>query len=207
LMFSFVLFAILSALTIFRHAHYASMFREWVYNMETRYYAVFSVLMIQFALYFMLHLQKTLKSAPKVFFYVLLIGIFVEEIFHGTYYCFKQMVVMKEYDPSQLSNRAYFRVMEITKSESAGKSDQIFCSNARDYANLCSLNGVPVYYDIMNLKAPVPCSKPLKLFILVNTKLPGYTVPLLTNPEIKPDSMLKENIYYYNIDIPKSFPN
>jgi hypothetical protein len=205
--FSIVLFGLLSALTVFKNAHYASIFRLWVYNMEMRYYAVFSVLIVQFTVFLTMHLNKSKKSNLKVIFYVLVISIFVEEVVHGSYYCLKQLVVMKEYGSNQLNNRIYFRVMEMAKSETVGRGDVIFCSNSRDFANLCSLSGVPLFYDIGNLKSSLPCSKPVKLIILVNTKSPGYSVPLLNNSMIKPDSVFKKNIFYFIVDIPKSSPN
>jgi hypothetical protein len=204
LLFTITLFGLLSILTLIKSAHYLNIYAFWVYNMELRYYVVFSVLIIQFALFLILKSRASLKHTPKIFFYSLILFIFVEETVHGAYYCFKQMVVTKNYGFRQLNNRPYFSVMAMTKSASAGKENSIFCSNSRDFANLCSLDVITVYYDIEKLNNTILCSKPMRLIILINTRLPGNSVPILVNKGIKPYGTVKKNIYYYILDIPKS---
>jgi hypothetical protein len=68
---------------------------------------------------------------------------------------------------------------------------------------MCSLEGVPVFYDLQKLNKQVSTSQPIELLIAVDTTVPDISVPLLLNPVVKPDIVFR-NVSYYFIDLPNT---
>jgi hypothetical protein len=93
--------------------------------------------------------------------------------------------------------------MDITKKERAKDKNLVICSNNYTIANMCSLENVPVFYDLDKLNQRVPTSQQIKLLIAVDTTVPGISVPLLRDPLVKP-SLVFRNVSYYIVDLPKT---
>jgi hypothetical protein len=93
--------------------------------------------------------------------------------------------------------------MELTKKAKNKNKNLIVCSNNCAIANMCSLENVPVYYNMAKLKRPFNNKAPVTLLIATDTTVPGISVPLLLNPVVKPDNVFR-NVSYYIIDLPKS---
>jgi hypothetical protein len=201
-LFTIVLFGYLSLLTVIKSKHYPMLSGVWVYAEEMRYFAVFSVFLIQFAIFLILN-PGFFSVSGKMIFNCFMIFILVEEVSHGAYYCLKQILIKKDYGICQREDLKYFKLLELTKRTFAINKNLVVCSNAAEFVNMCSLAGVYGLYDIERLKAPIPTTSDMTLIIIVHQKIPNSFVPLVVTESLKPQ-WISEEICYYMVKASKS---
>jgi hypothetical protein len=203
LVFTGILFGYLSLLSITKSKHYYNTFELWVYLQELRYYAMFTLFLIQFALLILWKPAFFFNKSGIVIFRYLMMIILIIEISHGTYYFYKQIVINKNYGLTIQKDQIYFNSLDLIKKELKKNKNLVFCSNSDKIANMCSLADVPVFFELWKLKKPIRSSQPVTMIIAVDYKIPDSSVPLLLSPEIKPDTIW-QNVYYYILNIQKS---
>jgi hypothetical protein len=201
-MFTVVLFGYLIVLTVMKNKHYQDTFFEWVYVQELRYYSVFIVFILQFVLLLFLKQEYYFNKTGKIIFRSLIAFVLTVEIAHGTYYCIRKIAIEKEYGVRIDADQFLFKSMDMTKKEKGTNKNLVVCSNNYTIANMCSLENVPVFYDLNKLNKQVSTSQPVELLIAVDTTVPGIAVPLLSDPVTKPDLIFK-NVSYYIVNLPK----
>jgi len=201
-MFTIVLFSYLIVLTVMKNKHYKDTFFEWVYVQELRYYSVFIVFILQFVLLLFLKQEYFFNKTGKIIFRSLIAFVLTVEIAHGTYYCIRKIAIEKEYGVRIDADQFLFKSMDMTKKEKGTNKNLVVCSNNYTIANMCSLENVPVFYDLNKLNKQVSTSQPVELLIAVDTTVPGIAVPLLSDPVTKPDLIFK-NVSYYIVNLPK----
>ena len=202
-MFTIVLFSYLIVLTVIKNKHYRDTFFEWVYVQELRYYSVFIVFILQFVILLFLKQEYFFNKTGKLIFRSAIAFILIIEIGHGTYYCIKKIAIEKKYGIRIDADQFLFKSMDITKKERTKDKALVICSNNYTIANMCSLENVPVFYDLDKLNKRVPTSQQIKLLIAVDTTVPGISVPLLRDPVVKPNLVFR-NVSYYIVDLPKT---
>lgn len=202
-MFTVVLFSYLIFLTVIKNKHYKDTYFEWVYVQELRYYSVFIVFILQFVLLLFLKTEYFFNRTGKFIFRSVIGIILIVEITHGTYYCIKKIAIEKEFGVRVAADQFLFKSMEITKKERSTNKNLVICSNNYTIANMCSLETVPVFYDLNKLNNRMVTSENIKLLIAVDTTVPGISVPLLSDPVVKPDLVFK-NVSYYIVNLPKT---
>jgi hypothetical protein len=202
-LFTVVLFSYLLVLSVTKNKHYPDTFFEWVYGQELRYYSVFIVFLIQFIVLLYLKQNYFFNRTGKFIFRCIIWFILFVEITHGTYFCIKSIGVEKKYGFDISADQFLYKSMELTKKELTMNKNLVFCSNNYTIANMCSLENVPVFYDLGKLKKPIPHSLPLTLLIAVDTTVPGTFVPVLFVPQVKPYYLFK-NVSFYFVNLPKS---
>jgi hypothetical protein len=200
--FTIVLFSYLIILSVTKNKHYPDTYFEWVYGQELRYYSVFIVFVMQFIILLFLKQEYFFNKTGKIIFRSIVGFILFIEITHGAYFCFRGIVVEKNYGVRIGADQFLFKSMELTKKELEVNKSLVFCSNNYTIANMCSLENVPVFYDLGKLKNPIPHSLPVTLLIAIDTTVPGTSVPILSNPAVKPDFIFK-NVNYYFVNLPK----
>ena len=203
ILFTLVLFSYLMVLSVTKNKHYPDTYFEWVYGQELRYYSVFIVFLIQFIALVYLKQNYFFNQTGKFIFRYIIWFTLLVEITHGTYFCVKSFMVQKQYGSSISADQFLYKSMELTKKELTKNKNLVICSNNYTIANMCSLENVPVFYDLGKLKIPIAHSLPLTLFIAVDTTVPGTYVPVLTDLQAKPDYIFK-NVSYYFVNLPKS---
>jgi hypothetical protein len=201
--FTIVLFGYLIVLTVMKNKHYKDTFFEWVYVQELRYYSVYIVFILQFVILLFLKQEYFFNKTGKLIFRSVIAFILTIEIAHGTYYCIKKIAIEKEYGVSISADQFLFKSMDIAKKELLLNKNLVFCSNNYTIANMCSLENVPVFYDLDKLNKHSFTSQAVRLLIAVDTTVPGTMVPLLLNPVIKPDYIFR-NVSFYFVDLPKT---
>jgi hypothetical protein len=205
-LFSVVLFSYLLLLTITKSKHYGSIYMEWVYAQELRYYAIFSIFLVQFSILLFLNPGIILNKTSVLIFRLIMITIFIEEVGHGAYYCVKQMVINKSYGIHLPSDQRSFFSLELTNRELAKNKNLVFCSNLHVLANMSSLENISAFYDPEKLNHQIKTSVPLTLIIALSTKAPAHYAPILSNPDLTPDFILKD-VSFYILHLPKSAGN
>lgn len=203
LMFTLVLFAILLILSVVKNKHYTDTFFEWVYGQELRYYCVFTIFILQFVIFLFLRQDEFFNKTGKIIFRTIIAFILLVEITHGTYFCVKKIFIEKAYGMAIESDQYLFKSMQLTDMEMKNNKNLVICSNNYAIANMCSLGNVPIYCELEKLKKPLHNSLPVRLLIAADTTVPGISVPLLSDPVVKPDLVYK-NVSYYFINLPKS---
>jgi hypothetical protein len=202
-MFTIVLFSYLIVLTVIKDKHYKDTFFEWVYVQELRYYSVFIVFILQFVILLFLKQEYFFNKTGKLIFWSVIAFTLTIEITHGTYYCIKKIAIEKKYGVRVDADQFLFKSMDITKKELGKGKNLVICSNNYTIANMCSLENVPVFYDLDRLNKRISTSQQIRLLIAVDTTVPGISVPLLRDPLVKPDLIFK-NVSYYIVDLPKT---
>ncbi|HEX3080832.1 MAG TPA: hypothetical protein VHQ04_10235, partial [Puia sp.] len=129
--------------------------------------------------------------------------ILIVEITHGTYFCIKKILIEKEYGMAIRSDQYLFKSMELTDREMKDNKNTVICSNNYAIANMCSLLSVPIYCEIGKLQKPLHNSLAVRLIVAADTTVPGISVPLLSDPVVKPDFVFK-NVSYYIVNLPKT---
>jgi hypothetical protein len=203
ILFTLSLFGYLSLLTLTKNKTYSDTYFSWVYAGEIRYYAVFSIFLIQFVIYIFQRPEFFFNKTGKRIFRWLIIFIMMEEIGHGTYYCIKQVVINKEYGSRVGADQIYFKTMAISASESAQTRNVVFCSNAQKISNMAAIEGLPVIYELGKLRSPLPASQPLTLIIAIDKNVPDPVVPLFLSHIPNPDYVI-DSVKFYIVNIPKS---
>jgi hypothetical protein len=202
-MFAISLFGFLSVLSVLKDKKYSDSFNLWVYVGEIRYYAVLSVLLIQFALLIFIHPEYFFKQTRKPVFQWILILILLEEVTHGIYFNIKQILVKKSYGLRQEHDAIFFKTKTFINRLSEKNEPIVFSSNAQEIANAVALEGIPVMYDPGTLRLPVPSSHSITLIIAVDKRVPGQDIPLLQGGTARPDYEFK-SVSYYIVNVPKS---
>ena len=201
-LFTIVLYSYLIVLTVIKNKHYKDTYFEWVYVQELRYYSVFIVFILQFVLMILLKPEYFFNKTGKFIFRAVIGFIFIIEITHGTYYFIKKIAAEKQFGVRVGADQFLFKSMEITRKERGTDKNLVICSNNYTIANMCSLENVPVFYELDKLNKGVATSEPIKLLIAVDTTVPGISVPLLSDPVVKPDLIFR-NVSYYIVNLPK----
>jgi hypothetical protein len=201
-LFAVVLYGYLVILSVTRHKHYEDTNFEWVYGQELRYYSVLIVFIMQFTVLLFLK-QEYFFNRTGIFIFRTIIGfILFIEITHGAYFCIKGIAFEKKYGLSIDADQFLYKSMDLTKKELANSKNLVLCSNNYTIANMCSIENVPVFYDLGKLKLPLTATLPVTLLIAVDTTVPGASVPILSNPPVKPDYIFR-NVKYYTVTLPK----
>jgi hypothetical protein len=203
LIFTIILFAILIVLTVVKSKHYTDSFFEWVYGQELRYYSVFTVFILQFVIFLFLKQDYFFNKTGKIIFSTIIGFILIIEVTHGAYFCAKKILIEKEYGMAIESDQYLFKSMEWTGREIKSNKNLVICSNNYAIANMCSLLDLPIFCDLGKLQKPLNNSSPVRLLIAVDTTVPGISVPLLSDPVVKPDLIFR-NVSYYIINLPKT---
>ena len=203
LLTTLVLFTMLIVLSVVKSKHYADTFFEWVYGQELRYYCVFIIFILQFALFLFLKQNYFFNKTGRIIFRMVAGFILIVEITHGTYFCIKKILIEKEYGMAIRSDQYLFKSMELTDREMKNNKNTVICSNNYAIANMCSLLSVPIYCEIGKLQKPLHNSLAVRLIIAADTTVPGISVPLLSDPAVKPDLVFK-NVSYYIVNLPKT---
>jgi hypothetical protein len=201
-MYTVVLFGYLIVLTVVKNKHYNDTFFDWVYVQELRYYSVFIVFILQFVIWLYLKQKYFFNRTGKLIFRSFIAFILTIEIAHGSYYCIKKIAIEKEYGVRVDADQFIFKSMDITKKERVTSKNLVVCSNNYAIANMCSLENVPVFYDLDKLNKKILTSQHVKLLIASDTTMPNISVPLLLDPVVKPDFIFR-NVSYYIVDLPK----
>lgn len=142
------------------------------------------------------------NKTGKIIFRTIIGFILIIELTHGTYFCVKKILIEKEYGTSIESDQYLFKSMELAGREMKDNKNLVVCSNNYAIANMCSLENLPVYCEMGKLQKPLNNSLPVTLFIAADTTVPGVSVPLLSDPVVKPDLVFR-NVSYYILNLPK----
>jgi hypothetical protein len=202
-MFTIVLFSFLAVLSVIKNKHYTDTFFDWVYGQELRYYGVFIVFILQFVIFLFVKQKYFFSGTVQLIFRSVIGFILLIELTHGAYFCIKKILIEKEYGLAISSDQYLFKSMELTRTAMTENKNLVVCSNNYAIVNMCSLENVPIYCDMGKLQKPLNNSLPVSLLIAVDTTVPGISVPLLSDPVVKPDYIFR-NVSYYFVDLPKT---
>lgn len=202
--FSLSLMAFLGFLSVTQSKNYPR-HTAWTYVQEMRYFGVFSVLLIQWLGYLYLSAQHFFGKMGSVIFRFLMVIILIMDVFHGTYFLFKKVVVEKSTGLQRPSEQIDLTALALTRKEMLKNQTVIVCSNLQEILNICSLAGAAGINDLSVLNKPFRTSRPIVLLTIMNTRYPVADQSFLSFPS----TVLEKDfsgVYYYITRIPKSPP-
>jgi hypothetical protein len=164
--YSAALYIFLGFLTVRLSRHYSDM--EWVYLQEPRYFAPLIFIVQQLTVFLFLATRRFFGKSGATLFRVLIVLLMMEEVFHGTYFFIKKIVVKNEYGNQILQDQPYWKAIQLTKQELSKSKSVIVCSNSLIFTNTCSLYGSYSLNDLHLLREKMPATEPFSIITIIN---------------------------------------
>ncbi|HVY76006.1 MAG TPA: hypothetical protein VG890_14325, partial [Puia sp.] len=179
---------------------------DWVYYQETRYYAVFSVFILQFMICLFSEGSRFFGRTTNRLLRFAVILIIIGELTHGAYYLFKEIAIKRNYGIRINSGNIYLDGLELTmKKVSSGRKVAV-CSNTMDISNICSLSGAASVPDAQLMADGVPTSNPILLITIINTNRP-YVFPSFFRRYETRLEFEQAGVFYYTSSITPGLKN
>ncbi len=196
----------LAALTVRMNEYYSLRTPSWVYFEETRYYAVFSILVFQFVIYLWVNGKPFFGKTGLLIFRLLFCLILTGEVLHGGYFLFKKVVKEKKYGTARDLERIDLKALALTRQALDENQRVVVCTNSPEIANICGLAGVATVQDISLLPESIPTSKPLLLITVIDIRVPYLFPPYFRKNETKL-AFATPDVFYYTSRISKTMGN
>jgi hypothetical protein len=203
---SVILFLFLAILSVRLNKYYSLIRQDWVYLEETRYYAIFSIFLLQFSVYLFLSGKRFLSNKGIVIYRVLMILVMLGEILHGSYYFIKKIGIEREYGVRRKTEKIDLLGLSLTKRELLKTRNVVICSNSAEIRNVCGFSDAATFDDIRLLPAYIPTSAPVVLVTIIDTNIPYLFPPYFRTNETKLEYVYS-GVYYYTTKIPKTTGN
>ncbi len=139
----------------------------WTYIEEIRYYGVVSIFIQQGVLFLILY-QGNLLGRFKRYFILIMTLIVATVILHGFYFLPKQALIKKEFGKNRKTEQLDFIALKTANDLLKDGNNLVICSNSTEVANIASLSGAPVLYDLKNLNGELRTSKAVTLLVILN---------------------------------------